>query len=73
MPNKPIVDRLEAKLTGHVRVFRIDIRSDLGRYVSNKYDEKTVPSFIVFDSHGTLIWQQYGIVPRAETILGLDL
>ena len=73
LSNKPIVDRLEAKLTGHIRVFRIDIRSDLGRYVSDKYNEKTVPAFIVFDSQGTQVWQQYGIVPRAETILGLDL
>jgi thioredoxin-related protein len=67
------VDRLEARLTGHIRIFRIDISSDLGRHISDKYDAKTVPSFIVFDTYGTRIWKQYGIVPQAETILGLDL
>lgn len=66
---KPAVDRLEHKLKNHYRVIRIDVNSDLGKYISKKYQRGVVPTFIVFDKGGTEVWRHSGNVPKPEKIL----
>ena len=67
------MDRLEEDLKDHFTVIRLDIASDLGKYARKKYDGKLVPTFMVFDTRGTVIWRHSGSVPQLETILSLGL
>ena len=46
------MDRLELGLTDHFLVIRLDVLSDVGKYVRQKYQGGVVPTFIVFDKEG---------------------
>jgi thioredoxin-related protein len=63
------VDRLEVELTDHFLVIRLDVLSDVGKYVRQKYHGGVVPTFIVFDKGGNEVWRHSGSVPELETIL----
>lgn len=67
------MDRLEAELTGDFLVIRLDVLSDLGKYVRDKYQGGVVPTFIVFDKQGNEVWRHSASVPELETILLLGL
>ena len=67
------MDRLELGLTDHFLVIRLDVLSDVGKYVRQKYQRGVVPTFIVFDKGGTEVWSHSGSVPELETILRLGL
>ena len=67
------MDRLELGLTDHFLVIRLDVLSDAGKYVRQKYQGGVVPTFIVFDKGGNEVWRQGGSVPELETILRLGL
>jgi thiol:disulfide interchange protein len=70
---KPDVDRLEIGLTDHFLVIRLDVLSDVGKYVRQKHQGGVVPTFIVFDKGGNEIWRYSGAVPKLKTILLLGL
>ncbi len=70
---KPIVDRLESSLKGHLLVIRLDVNSPMGKYVRQKYSNLFVPGFIVIDKMGNEVWRIVGIVPAVKTILSLDM
>jgi hypothetical protein len=63
------VDRLEVELTDHFLVIRLDVLSDVGKYVRQKYQGGVVPTFIVFDKGGNEVWRHSGSVPELGTIL----
>ena len=63
------MDRLEIGLTDHFLVIRLDVFSDVGKYVRQKYQGGVVPMFIVFDKGGNEVWRHSGSVPELETIL----
>ena len=67
------MDRLEENLKDDFVVIRLDIASDLGKHAREKYDGKLVPTFMVFDTSGTVVWRHSGSVPKLETILSLGL
>ena len=67
------MDRLELGLTDHFLVIRLDVLSDVGKYVRQKHQGGVVPTFIVFDKGGNEIWRYSGAVPELETILLLGL
>ena len=73
LSNKPAVDRLESNLKEDLRVVRVNIQSDLGKYVLVKYRAGLVPTYIIFDKGGNEVWRQSGSVPASSTILSLDL
>ena len=66
------MDRLEHKLKNHFLVIRVDVSSDLGKYISKKYQRGVVPTFIVFDKGGNEVWRHSGDVPKPENLLDLD-
>ena len=70
---KPDVDRLEFGLTDHFLVIRLNVLSDVGKYVRKKHQGGVVPTFIVFDKSGNEAWRHSGSVPELETILRLGL
>ena len=67
------MDRLEIGLTDHFLIIRLDVLSDVGKYVRQKHQGGVVPTFIVFDKGGNEIWRYSGAVPELETILLLGL
>ncbi|SVA51919.1 uncharacterized protein METZ01_LOCUS104773, partial [marine metagenome] len=67
------VDRLEAELEADFAVIRIDVASELGSYVRQKYDGGLVPLFLIIDRKGALVFRHSGTVPRQEDIISLGL
>lgn len=67
------MDRLEIELDQHFTVIRLNVGSDIGTYVRQKYRAGLVPTFIVFDRSGTEIFRQTGSVPELEKLLSLNL
>ena len=67
------MDRLEIGLTDYFLVIRLDVFSDVGKYVRQKHQGSVVPTFIVFDKGGNEVWRHSGSVPELETILRLRL
>ena len=72
---KPIVDRLETQLTGKAEVIRLNMLSEVGRAAAVRYGVRAVPSLIVVDGEGDLVYGEYGlpqprhVVAEVETVL----
>ena len=66
---KPIVDRLEKELAAKVIVLRLNVNKKAGMYIANRYDIRTVPTFIAFDDCGRERWRQSGTCPDSARIL----
>ena len=67
------MDRLEAELEADFAVIRIDVASELGSYVRQKYDGGLVPLFLIIDRKGALVFRHSGTVPRQDDIISLGL
>ena len=70
---KPAVDRLKSNLSDEFVIVRIDINSDVGGKIRQKYQTRLVPTFVAFDKGGTEVWRRSGKVPHLEEILLLNL
>lgn len=55
-----MVDGLEREFEGRARVVRANIQSDAGRTLADRYDVDVVPSFLVFDPDGTIVFKKVG-------------
>lgn len=62
---KPAVDRLEQELSGTAKVLRIDVMSQTGLALAQEYGVRAVPTFIVFDGKGQVVYAQAGLFDRA--------
>ncbi|MQF68829.1 hypothetical protein FIM12_00635 [SAR202 cluster bacterium AD-804-J14_MRT_500m] len=56
----------------HFVVIRVDIGSELGQHIRNKYQAKSVPTFLVLDHAGKIALRHNGKVPELREILSLD-
>ena len=68
------MDGLEADLAGQVEVIRIDMLSELGRNTAGLYGVQAVPTMLIFDGAGQLVYRSSGIPDRGklrEVALGL--
>lgn len=66
--SKPIVDGLEKALQGQAPVLRLDVMSQLGREIAIRYQIRGVPTFLVFDGKGNVVYQQVGPPNRGAII-----
>jgi thiol-disulfide isomerase/thioredoxin len=57
---KPAVDRLEKELGDKLVVRRVDIQSDGGRQLMERYRVEFTPTFILFDAAGQELWRGTG-------------
>ncbi len=57
---KPVVDGLEREYEGEAFVVRVELSSAPGRELSRRYGIDTVPSFIVFDRSGDVVFKRNG-------------
>ena len=65
---RPVVDRLERDLEGEALVVRLNVMDTVGRDVMHAYGVTLVPTFLVFDGAGNLIFRQGGTFPNIGTI-----
>ena len=64
------MDRLERDLEGQAPVLRLNVRDPAGRDVMRAYRVFLVPTFLVFDGAGSLLFRQGGAFPDVATIKG---
>jgi thiol-disulfide isomerase/thioredoxin len=60
LASKPVVDGLEREFEGKARVVRANIQSGAGRTLADRYDVDVVPSFVVFDRDGKIVFKKVG-------------
>ena len=63
MAQKPAVDRLESEIGDKVRFARVDLFSDTGRVLADRYKFTFTPFFVLFDAKGTLVVSVRGVTP----------
>ncbi len=60
------MDRLEKELSGTAKVLRINVMSQSGLALAREYGVVAVPTFIVFDGKGQVVYAQAGLPDRAS-------
>ena len=62
------MDGLEKALEGQAPVLRLDVMSGVGREAAIRYQIRGVPTFLVFDGRGKVIYRQVGPPNRGAII-----
>lgn len=62
------MDRLERDLEGQAMVLRLNVLDAAGQDVMRAYGVYLVPTFLVFDGTGNLLFSQGGTLPDVGTI-----
>ena len=57
---KPIVDGLEKEIGDRVQVLRLNVLSPVGRTAASAYTVRAVPTFVLFDADGEMVYYQVG-------------
>lgn len=60
-----MVDGLEREFGNRVQVLRLDVLSSVGRAAANAYDVRAVPTFVLFDADGEMVYYQAGSPNKA--------
>jgi hypothetical protein len=61
-----IVDGIQQEAQGDVETVHLNLLSKAGREVGAAYGIKVIPATIVFDEHGSLLYQNNGFPERAR-------
>ncbi len=61
------MDGLTEDLQGRADVLLIDLLGEVGKQTAARYNVKSVPTFLVFDGQGNLVWRQSGM-PDTDAI-----
>ncbi|MBI4950738.1 MAG: hypothetical protein HY908_01785 [Myxococcales bacterium] len=65
---KPVVDGLENDLEGKLKVARFDVSKKAGRAYASRYGIDRVPSFVLLDPKGNVLYRKIGGSPEAAVI-----
>lgn len=65
---KPVVNGIEEDLGETVPVIRLDIGSDVGKSVADRFGVRGVPTTIVLDGAGQVVHRESGIPSREEVV-----
>jgi hypothetical protein len=57
---KPVVDGLEREFRGKAVIIRANMMSSAGGALARRYGIDVVPSFIVFDAEGHIVFKRNG-------------
>ncbi len=66
---KPVVDGLERQMDGKAGVARVNIFSDSGGELAERYRVHATPTYLVLDERGNVIYRQVGGMPDTDKIL----
>ena len=69
---KPLVDRLETNLAGKAEVIRLDLLSGVGREVAMRYGIHAVPSLVVINGQGDVVYGSYGLPSSGQVIAKVE-
>ena len=64
-----MVDGLERDLAGQVRVVRVPIQGPAGRALQERYGVRAVPTYLLLDAEGRVLWRREGGPPDRRTLL----
>jgi len=62
------VDGLERDLEGKASIIRLDIGARPGRELASRYLVRALPTFLVFDGKGNVVYRQFGMPDRKAII-----
>ena len=65
---KPIVDGIEKDLEGRAEVIRLNMLSSVGRQVASRYGVPAVPTVLVLDADGNVVYRYTGTPDRGEVV-----
>jgi thioredoxin-related protein len=65
---KPIVDGIEKDLKGKAEVVRLNMMSKVGREAASRYGVPAVPTILILDTDGKLIYRHTGMPDRREVV-----
>jgi len=63
-----VVDGLEQEMGDEVHFARVDINDEVGQTIGRKYGIRRVPTFIVLDGKGKVIYRKNGGRPNGDVI-----
>lgn len=66
------MDRLERELEGQVKVLRLSALSGVGRQLGARYGVRGVPTFLLFDGSGQMVYYQVGRLQADEMKSEID-
>ncbi len=67
---KPVVDGLEQELAGQAEVVRVAVMSQVGMALAGRYGVRGVPTMLVFDGNGQVVYARGG-QPDREAIIAV--
>jgi thioredoxin-related protein len=67
------VDRLERDLAGKLQVLRLSAFGSVGRQLAARYEVRGVPTFLLFDGEGRMIYHEVGHLDPNEVKAEIDL
>lgn len=56
------MDRLEKELGEQARIIRLDVFSSVGRTAGGQFGVRSVPTFILLDGQGSILYRQSGTI-----------
>lgn len=56
---RPLVDQLAAEVAGEFSFVRVDVHSEVGHSLRERYGFSYTPEFIVFDAAGREVWRAH--------------
>lgn len=65
---RPSVDGLEHRLNGKARFARVDAGSEDGATFASRYAVTALPTYLVIDASGRVIYRQVGGRPNGDAI-----
>jgi hypothetical protein len=65
---KPVVDGIERELEGKAQVVRLSVMDGVGGQLALRYDARGVPTMVVLDGAGEVVYAKIGSPNRGEIL-----
>jgi thioredoxin-related protein len=62
------VDGIERDLKGSAEVVRLNLMGKVGREAASRYRVQAVPTILVLDSDGNVVYRHVGMPDRSEVV-----
>jgi thioredoxin-related protein len=69
---KPVVDGIERELEGRAQVLRLNVMDGVGGQLAARYGARGVPTLVVLDGEGNVVYVKTGSPNRGEIIAAVD-
>jgi hypothetical protein len=69
---KPVVDGLERELEGQAQVLRLNVMDGVGGQLALRYGARGVPTVLVLDGAGEVVYAKTGSPNRGEIIAAVE-